>query len=628
MLKLTKIAALVSVLAMTTSLSTVASASDLSYDGYTLKWQDDFTGAKLNRADWNVELHEPGWVNNELQEYVDSEDNIYQKDGLLVIKPLEHKNPDGSVSYTSGRITTQNKQDFKYGIFEARIKVPSGQGLWPAFWMMPTDENLYKYWPRCGEIDIMEVLGHDTTKSYGTIHFGDPHSQSQGIYEVKEGEATLDQDFHDYAVEWEPGQIKWYVDGNLIHTANEWYSSMDGVGTAVYPAPFDQPFFVILNFAVGGNWPGYPDETTDIANAALYVDHVKIYQKDSYDENVALRPASSSDDAQSDTKVALREPDRTGNYIVNGDFAQPEELTGPTPDLTGWSLLENFEGQAQAKIENYGVTISTVETGVADYSIQLVQPNLPLQKGSIYQLSFDAQAAENRTMKVTISAPDRAYQRYMTDTTVELTPQKQSYTYTFEMKAKDDANGRLEFNMGAAGSKADITLHNVALRKVGKTELKPLPKTVLPDGNYVYNGGFNYGEGRLAHWDAWEIGDNQMRVTNAYVENGQNVRRLEINAGQWTSQHNPVVVYQSGLALTPGKYKLSFDVAGSTDQSLKVMVGGESFTCAVSEQNTTIHQNLVVEDKPLSNTLFFVVDQPGLYYLDNIRIEKDMPAAK
>ena len=104
---------------------------------------DQFDGETLNRDDWNVELHDPGWVNNELQSYVDSPENIYIEDGSLVLKRVETVNEDGSVSYTSGRVNTQNKHDFKYGLFEARVKVPKGQGFLPAFWMMPTDENLY-----------------------------------------------------------------------------------------------------------------------------------------------------------------------------------------------------------------------------------------------------------------------------------------------------------------------------------------------------------------------------------------------------------------------------------------------------------------------------------------------------
>ena len=129
------------------------------YDGYTLKWSDEFEGSELNRDDWNVELHEPGWVNAEWQEYVDSTDNIYLNDGKLVIKPIKTVDEEGNATYTSGRVNTQNKQNFTYGMFEVRAKVPEGKGFLPAFWMMAADENVYGQWPRCGEIDMMEVHG-------------------------------------------------------------------------------------------------------------------------------------------------------------------------------------------------------------------------------------------------------------------------------------------------------------------------------------------------------------------------------------------------------------------------------------------------------------------------------------
>lgn len=209
-------------------METNQAAQTLSYEGYTLRWEDTFDGTALNREDWNVELHEPGWVNNELQSYVDSPENIYLEDGKLVLKPVETRSADGTVSYTSGRVNTQNKHDFKYGIFEARAKVPAGQGFLPAFWMMPTNENLYGQWPRCGEIDIMEVLGNDTTRSYGTLHYGNPHSQSQAGCTLTEG--SFSDEYHTFAVEWEPGRISWYVDGRMIHTENDWYSATEGQG--------------------------------------------------------------------------------------------------------------------------------------------------------------------------------------------------------------------------------------------------------------------------------------------------------------------------------------------------------------------------------------------------------------
>nr|WP_294491870.1 glycoside hydrolase family 16 protein [uncultured Mediterraneibacter sp.] len=249
----------------------------LSYEGYKLVWEEQFQSDTLNRNDWNVELHEPGWVNNELQEYVDSPNNIYIRDGKLVLKPIRKVDKDGSVSYTCGRVNTRYKHDFQYGLFEARAKVPEGRGFLPAFWMMPTEEYFYGQWPRCGEIDIMEVLGNDTKTSYGTLHFGEPHCESQGSYTLKKG--TFSDRYHLFAVEWKPGKIRWYVDGRLIHMEHNWYSVTEGEGKKPYPAPFDQPFYIIFNLAVGGNWPGRPDGSTDIENAEFCIDYVKVYQK-------------------------------------------------------------------------------------------------------------------------------------------------------------------------------------------------------------------------------------------------------------------------------------------------------------------------------------------------------------
>ena len=246
---------------------------NLSYEGYRLVWEDLFSGRTLNMDDWNIELYEPGWVNNELQEYTASPDNIFIENGCLVLKAV--KNPDGT--YTSGRVSTQWKRDFTYGIFETRLKVPKGKGYLPAFWLMTTDEEKYGQWPRCGEIDIMEVLGHDTATNYGTIHFGIPHKQRQGKCTLESG--RFSDDFHVFALKWEKDRLSWYVDGNLMFTATDWYCAREETGIIAYPAPFNHPFYIILNLAVGGNWPGDPDENTDFENEALIVDYVKVYQE-------------------------------------------------------------------------------------------------------------------------------------------------------------------------------------------------------------------------------------------------------------------------------------------------------------------------------------------------------------
>lgn len=123
--------------------------------------------------------------------------------------------------------------------------------------MMPTDESFYGQWPKCGEIDIMEVMGQSTDTLHGTLHFGEPHSQKQGTYKLKNGDFA--NEFHVFACEWEPGEMRFYVDNELYFTEHEWFTKRNGFDEVAYPAPFDRPFYMILNVAVGGSWVGYPD---------------------------------------------------------------------------------------------------------------------------------------------------------------------------------------------------------------------------------------------------------------------------------------------------------------------------------------------------------------------------------
>lgn len=135
-------------------------------------------------------------------------------------------------------------------------------------------------------------MGQETNKAYGTIHYGNPHSQSQGIYTITDG-ADFSDDFHIYTCDWEPGKITWYVDGVKYHEESEWHSTTVGQGTLAYPAPFDQPFYIILNLAVGGSWVGNPNDETSFENNPYVIDYVRVYQKDSYDEDVK-RPGKIS----------------------------------------------------------------------------------------------------------------------------------------------------------------------------------------------------------------------------------------------------------------------------------------------------------------------------------------------
>ncbi|MBR7007083.1 MAG: family 16 glycosylhydrolase [Ruminococcus sp.] len=424
-----------------------AKAATPKLDGYELLWSDEFDGDKLNEDIWSYDPHEPGWTNNELQEYTTSTDNVFVKDGVLTLKALK-TDKNGKGYYTSGKVKSQGKKDFTYGKVTVSAKVPQGQGLWPAIWMMPTDEQHYGQWPKCGEIDIMEVLGNDTKTAYGTVHYGEPHAQQQKDYKLVVG--SFAEKFHEYSVEWEPGEMRWYIDGNEYLKVNDWFTAVDGEDEKPYPAPFDQPFFVQLNLAVGGDWPGNPDSTTNFDKAQFEIDYVRVYQKPSYDKNVK-KP-----------EVEMRKALEDGNFIYNGDFKEAEDLT----DDKNWKFLLFNEGEGSAKIENGEIVITSKKEGTEEYSVQLVQPELPMIKGKKYKVTFEAYAEKPRDMIVCVSAPTAGWIRYLKDTKLSLTTEKKQFTYEFEVTAKTDPNGRLEFNMGKCGSTETIHITNVRVEEI------------------------------------------------------------------------------------------------------------------------------------------------------------------
>lgn len=756
--------------------------ADKDNEGYKLVFEDDFNGDQLDRTVWNVEKHEKGWVNGELQEYVDSDENIKVQDGYLNIIPVEKVEttsttdgqnllsnadfssgmdgmdgwtetianwgsdgcnasakrsvddgaitytitnpgndlwhvqlkqtvklaakkhytlsykvksdvartietgvqgdeennyisygaktqslqaekeesvsidvyaeegydtatlyfslgrktgdtsiPDASVvtisdislvettanmlpanafgdnatagtkvkkSYTSGRISTQNLKTFTYGRFEVRAKVPNGQGYLPAFWLMANDENVYGQWPRCGEIDCMEVMGQDTNKLYGTIHYGNPHAESQGTYTIKDGEKSFSDDFHTFTCDWEPGKITWYVDGIKYHEESNWHSTTEGQGTLTYPAPFDQPFYIILNLAVGGSWVGNPNEETSFVNNPFVVDYVRVYQKDSYDENVT-RPEVKFE--------PTNEPDESGNYIKNSTFAEAEDLT----DDTNWKFITALDGAATAEIKDNSMVIKTEKAGTVDYSVQLVQANVPFEKGATYEVSFDAQASENRKMNVDVKAPDRGYQSYMKTLVPELTTEMKHFSTQFVMKADSDVNGRLEFNMGNAGS-GDIVLKNVVVRKTAEPDPNAKEeKTILANGSCIYNGSFQEGKNHLGYWDITPEGAD-IKVTG--LSDG---RRL-------VTEGKSVTISQSDLAFKEGTaYALSFDAYAQNGATVVATVGGNTYKVNVEAGNekkdyvVKIPATAKFTDKTVSLKI------EGAISLDNVKMVED-----
>lgn len=234
--------------------------------GMKLVWHDEFDGKAIDKANWTYDLGGGGWGNGEAQFYTDRPENARTEKGLLIIEARQEKY-EGSY-YTSARLKTQGRQEFQHGRIEARIKAPKGAGLWPAFWMLGASFD-GSNWPDCGEIDIMEYVGREPDLVMGTAH-GPGYSGALGLGKWNRQKYDIADDFHTYAIEWQPGQIKWFYDGAEYFTL-----SRADVGDRQWV--FDRPFFIILNLAVGGTLGGVIGLDT-VFPAQVQVDYLRVFQ--------------------------------------------------------------------------------------------------------------------------------------------------------------------------------------------------------------------------------------------------------------------------------------------------------------------------------------------------------------
>jgi len=242
------------------------------YGGWNLVWSDEFNGALVDTNHWKFETgNHRGWGNHELEYYTGRAENAYVSNGLLHI--VARKESTNGFSYTSARMKTEGLFAEKYGRFEFRAKFPAGRGFWPAFWLMP-EHSPYGGWPACGEIDIVENKGNYPAVVQGTIHYADPRGaylHSSGLFTFLQGDGATN--FHTYGLDWTTNSIQWFVDGKLYETQDRWSTVK-----AAYPAPFDQPFYIIMNLAVGGDFGGNPDTNTAFPGE-IQVDYVRVYEK-------------------------------------------------------------------------------------------------------------------------------------------------------------------------------------------------------------------------------------------------------------------------------------------------------------------------------------------------------------
>ena len=242
--------------------------SPLTYPGYSLVWSDEFNGSTINTNDWNFETGGGGWGNNELEFYTNSPNNAYVSNGNLVIEA--RKEVMGSNSYTSARMTTQNKKTFQYGRIDIRAKLPVAQGLWPALWMLGSNISSTP-WPACGETDIMELIGTYPSRVTGSIHWALANGTSGTVnnsYSLSSGDFS--QQFHVFSLVWKSNSIQILVDG---------ITYMTGTNASISSGtwPFNAASFLIFNVAVGGDWPGAPNASTTFPQRML-VDYVRVFQ--------------------------------------------------------------------------------------------------------------------------------------------------------------------------------------------------------------------------------------------------------------------------------------------------------------------------------------------------------------
>ncbi|WPX08917.1 carbohydrate binding domain-containing protein [Anaerocellum danielii] len=550
---------------------------------WQLVWEDDFNGSSIDTTKWNFTIGAGGYGNNELQYYSDRPENARVENGKLIIEARK-EDYQGS-PYTSAKLTTQGKFAFTYGRVEVKAKLPEGQGVWPAIWMMPEDLNIYGGWPACGEIDIMELLGQEPNKVYGTIHYGNPHTYHGGNYTLPDGKKFSD-DFHIFALEWEPGEIRWYVDDVLYYKTSDWFSrSSNEAFDYTYPAPFDREFYLILNVAVGGNWPGYPPENADYFPQRMEVDYVKVYKRVgvTYSERVSKPPVDTSYPADA------RPPLSDGNLVYNGSFdvdsPNVEGIEGvPYTDYWQFLHLDQFGGNGTVENINNSIKITITQPGSQTYSVQLVQRPICLVKTKTYKLSFRAKSDGKRTIEVKFSSGggdngttwiDYAVKTFNLDT------EWKEYSYIFTMQSDTYARARLEFNVGL--STLPVYLDDVKLVEYNIQDPNSI-KEPLPNGNLIYNGTFDQGDDRFV---AWEFVKSTVANATYQIGTKPEDRYFKTAITNGGSSFSDIRLVQSNIKVEPNSnYLLTFKAkAFESSRQIQVYISDQNYT-PISEVKT------------------------------------------
>lgn len=422
---------------------------------YELVWSDEFDGTSLSTSTWNYEIGNgsQGWGNWERQYYTNRKENVEVSNGTLKIKAL--KENYGNCEYTSGRITTKGKQDFKFGKIEARMKLPSFSGSWPAFWMLGSSGG----WPRCGEIDIMEAINAENN-TYGYLHWyveseeyngqGDTGGSSAGRLPAGYNRT----DWHTYGVIWDEDSISWYIDDVVFNTADI---------SADHMSEFRKNQYIILNLAIGGLWPGYDiDSTAFPSKSVMEVDYVRVYQ-------LQEEPTTKYDGPMiTVTEDAVQE--------FTGDW------TTFFSNATGWTVTSGTVDAGEKPVDGFTANITSAGhiTGDSVWGVQANLEGIKYYQGATYKYTCTITSDVDKVIFVKVADED---EETVGGGLVEL---KAGVPYEFEtdVTIPADYEGKLSLKFGMGKTDGDTIADNSAVT-INVRDISFVTTTEIPDPEYV-----------------------------------------------------------------------------------------------------------------------------------------------
>ena len=570
-------------------------------DDWNLVWNDEFNGTSLDSSKWDhqigrgTEYTDTGWGNQEEQYYTDSTENSYVEDGKLTIKAIK----DDELGYTSARIRTTNVETGKkgstyndswglynnaYGKIEAKMKLPAGKGIWPAFWMLP-ENSKYGTWAASGEIDIMEAKGRLPEEIVGTIHYGGVWPNNTSTGKAYHFEDSTFEEYHIYGIEWDPDEIRWYVDGELYSTLNNWYAEAGAEGNFPYPAPFDEEFHILFNMAIGGTFDSaVSSDQVEVGEdgVCMDIDYVRWYQREGGYADWEIELPETEKDESEEAKALLALADEEGNFIKDADFAAmdttPKTTDGSWEIARGnWiALLIPGNGNGNATWSKTTVNdenllkVQVKEVGSKVYSSQMIQ-YFPVVEGYSYEISYKAYTDSVDTksdINLKIGGDgDNDWSTYSGNYTDALTTTPTTFTHKFTMSGATDPTARFEFNLATSAGTVYITDVAVKILENGisEDEGQDDAKEPLADGNHIYNGEFNVGSDSLLYWH-WGTND-ETGVVKVTTEGSDYVANVTEATSLW----------QNGMNLLQNDtYKVTADVNSTAAQTVIVYLTSAS----------------------------------------------------